>query len=88
MNKAPPSSRGKMVNSFDPAALDSLDGRTRRQVERRAALLGPAYRLFYRTPVEVLRVRGQVVVVGESAHLTAPITGTTTETTNDVGGAE
>jgi 4-aminobutyrate aminotransferase-like enzyme len=50
-----------MVNSFDPAALDGLDARTRRQVERRAALLGPAYRLFYREPVEVIR--------GEGVHL-------------------
>ena len=41
---------------------------------------------LYRTPVEVLRVRGQVVVVGESAHLAAPITGPTTS--NDDGGAE
>ena len=46
---------------------------------------------LFRTPVEVLRVRGQVVVVGESAHLTAPITGTTettgTTTAHDDGGA-
>lgn len=47
-----------MVNSFDPANLGRLDARTRSQIERRAALLGPAYRLFYSQPVEVVRASG------------------------------
>ena len=47
-----------MVNSFDPAKLDRLSDPVRAQVERRARLLGPAYRLFYDNPVEVSHGRG------------------------------
>lgn len=47
--------RGKMVNGFDPSTTDTLDKRTRDFVERRAHLLGPAYRLFYADPVEFVR---------------------------------
>jgi 4-aminobutyrate aminotransferase-like enzyme len=51
-------SRGKMVNSFNPAAANHLDDHTRKLVERRSKLLGPAYRLFYSNPVEVKRGKG------------------------------
>ncbi len=50
--------RGKMVNGFDPAKADALDERTRQFVDRRARLLGPAYRLFYSNPVEFTRAEG------------------------------
>lgn len=50
--------RGKMVNSFDPAAMEGVDPATRGLVARRERLLGPAYRLFYRNPVEVSRGSG------------------------------
>jgi 4-aminobutyrate aminotransferase-like enzyme len=56
MNVSP--KRGKMVNGFDPANADQLDPRTRDIVERRARLLGPAYRLFYADPVEFGRAKG------------------------------
>ena len=56
-NTASPS-RGKMVNSFNPAAANNLDDHTRKLVERRTRLLGPAYRLFYSNPVEVARGQG------------------------------
>lgn len=46
---------------FDPARVDELDPRTADLVRRRAAALGPAYRLFYREPLEFVR--------GEGAHL-------------------
>ncbi len=46
---------------FDPARVDELDARTADLVRRRAAALGPAYRLFYREPLEFVR--------GERAHL-------------------
>jgi len=46
---------------FDPTSLDTLDQRTAELVSRRTAALGPAYRLFYRNPVEFVR--------GERAHL-------------------
>ena len=59
MNVAPVrSKRGKMVNGFDPAKIDQLDRRTRDFVDRRSDLLGPAYRLFYATPVEFVRASG------------------------------
>mgnify|MGYP002634677705 CR=1 FL=1 len=50
--------RGKMVNGFDPSKVDLLDPRTRDFVDRRAQLLGPAYRLFYANPVEFSRASG------------------------------
>jgi 4-aminobutyrate aminotransferase-like enzyme len=50
--------RGKMVNGFDPSKVDLLDPRTRNFVDRRAQLLGPAYRLFYANPVEFSRASG------------------------------
>ncbi len=53
-----PARRGKMVNGFDPSQLDQLNTETRASVERRAALLGPAYRLFYSNPVEISRAKG------------------------------
>src|SRR6185312_777079 len=50
--------RGKMVNGFNPDDLGQLDSTTRSLVERRARLLGPAYRLFYKNPVEISRGEG------------------------------
>ncbi len=47
-----------MNNAFDPAAADALDPRTRDLVERRSRVLGPSYRLFYGTPVQLVRARG------------------------------
>ena len=46
---------------FDPARVDDLPPETADLVRRRIAALGPAYRLFYREPVEFVR--------GERAHL-------------------
>ena len=57
-NKAAQAKRGKMVNGFDPAKTDQLSARTREFVERRARLLGPAYRLFYSDPIEFSRGDG------------------------------
>jgi 4-aminobutyrate aminotransferase-like enzyme len=47
-----------MVNSFDPESAGALDPELRRIIERRASLLGPAYKLFYRHPVQVVRAEG------------------------------
>lgn len=47
-----------MANAFDPAAGGGLSSADRALVERRARLLGPAYRLFYETPVHVVRGEG------------------------------
>ena len=46
---------------FDPAHVGDLPAATADLVRRRIAALGPAYRLFYREPVEFVR--------GEGAHL-------------------
>lgn len=43
---------------FDPARLDAVDARTRALVERRTRVLGPAYRLFYEHPLELVRGQG------------------------------
>ncbi|WP_240722300.1 aspartate aminotransferase family protein [Poseidonocella sp. HB161398] len=47
-----------MVNGFDPAKTAGLEPRIRQAVERRAKLLGPAYRLMYAEPVEIARGEG------------------------------
>ena len=47
-----------MVNGFDMETVDALDPELRQTVERRASLLGPAYKLFYRHPVRVVRAEG------------------------------
>lgn len=49
---------GKMNNAFSPGDAGRLPGRTSELVNRRTDLLGPAYRLFYRTPVHVVRGLG------------------------------
>lgn len=51
-------SRGKMNNSFNPADAVGLDAKTKELIERRSRLLGPAYRLFYKNPVEFVRGSG------------------------------
>jgi 4-aminobutyrate aminotransferase-like enzyme len=58
MKQAPAASRGKMVNAFDPQLLTTLPVEQRDMIEKRQRLLGPAYRLFYRRPVEVARASG------------------------------
>ncbi|WP_405846721.1 aspartate aminotransferase family protein [Streptomyces sp. NBC_01518] len=47
--------RGKMNNAFDPSAAQRLSPASRRMIERRTKLLGPAYRLFYEEPVHFVR---------------------------------
>jgi 4-aminobutyrate aminotransferase-like enzyme len=46
---------------FDPARSGELDPRTRDLVERRQRVLGPAYRLFYEHPLELVRGQGTSV---------------------------
>ena len=43
---------------FDPTRPGELDARTRALVERRARVMGPAYRLFYEHPLELVRGAG------------------------------
>ena len=43
---------------FDPARIDTLDPRTAELVRRRTDALGPAYRLFYEQPVQIVRGAG------------------------------
>jgi len=47
-----------MVNAFDVGTADTLDPELRRIIERRSRLLGPAYKLFYRNPVRIVRAEG------------------------------
>ena len=48
----------KTINAFDPTTLGSLPERQQALIRRREALLGPAYRLFYQDPVELVRGQG------------------------------
>jgi 4-aminobutyrate aminotransferase-like enzyme len=50
-----------MNNAFDPARIDELDPSIRDLTGRRTRLLGPAYRLFYDTPIEVVAGRGALL---------------------------
>jgi 4-aminobutyrate aminotransferase-like enzyme len=47
-----------MVNGFDSSKLLSLPERERKLIERRQALLGPSYRLFYENPLHAVRAEG------------------------------
>ncbi|MEO7016960.1 MAG: aspartate aminotransferase family protein [Leifsonia sp.] len=53
-----------MVNGFDPGRLGELPEHIQKNIRRRDKSLGPSYRLFYDTPVEV--VRGQGVTLYDS----------------------
>ena len=46
---------------FDPATLPSLPADERDLIERRARVMGSAYRLFYREPLQLVRGRGTKV---------------------------
>lgn len=48
-------------NYFDPVRADELDIETRSLVERRARVLGSAYRLFYERPIELVKGKGTTV---------------------------
>jgi 4-aminobutyrate aminotransferase-like enzyme len=43
---------------FDVARIDALEPETRELVRRRLDVLGPAYRLFYEQPVQIVRGQG------------------------------
>ena len=47
-----------MVNGFDMESVGALDPELRQIVNRRASLLGPAYKLFYANPVRIVRGQG------------------------------
>jgi len=47
-----------MVNGFDPARAAELPDQMQKSIRRRDKSLGPGYRLFYDTPVEVVRGQG------------------------------
>lgn len=47
-----------MINAFSQDGADRLSPEERALVERRAQVLGPAYRLFYQRPVHVVRGEG------------------------------
>lgn len=53
--------RGDMPNGFDPRDTAKLEQADAAHVERRRRLLGPAYRLFYRNPVNVVRGQGALL---------------------------
>ena len=47
-----------MVNGFDPNRLGELPDQMQKNIRRRDQSLGPGYRLFYDTPLEVVRGKG------------------------------
>jgi 4-aminobutyrate aminotransferase-like enzyme len=56
-----PKASEPMVNGFDPSRVEQLPPRARKQVGDRERLLGPGYRLFYETPVEIVRGAGTLL---------------------------
>ena len=47
-----------MLNGFDVSRLSSLPERERSLIERRQAMLGPSYRLFYENPLHLVKGEG------------------------------
>ena len=47
-----------MINAYDPASAPELDEEEQRVLARRQRVLGPAYRLFYRHPLHLVRGEG------------------------------
>lgn len=47
-----------MINGFDAESLQHLDPATKAAILKRGRLLGPAYRLFYRKPLDICRGKG------------------------------
>ena len=59
-------------NYLDPSTVDGLDPELASIVRRRARLLGPAYKLFYRNPVRFVRAEGVYMYDAEgNAYLDA-----------------
>jgi 4-aminobutyrate aminotransferase-like enzyme len=54
-----------MNNAFDPAVPSELDAESLALVQRRQRVLGPAYRLFYSRPLEVVRGQGTILYDAE-----------------------
>ncbi|WP_230389750.1 aspartate aminotransferase family protein [Vibrio nitrifigilis] len=52
------SSQGGMINGFNPNQMGNLAAEEKHIIERRQALLGPAYKLFYQEPVHPVRGEG------------------------------
>jgi len=46
------------TNAFDAAASENVSQAAREMIERRRRLLGPAYQLFYKNPVHLVRGKG------------------------------
>ena len=47
-----------MINGFDPNRLNELPDQMQKNIRRRDKSLGPGYRLFYDTPLEIVRGKG------------------------------
>jgi 4-aminobutyrate aminotransferase-like enzyme len=47
-----------MINAFDPSRLREMPVAEREMVARRERLMGPAYRLFYEHPLQIVRGQG------------------------------
>ena len=47
-----------MINGFDPNRLNELPNQMQKNIRRRDKSLGPGYRLFYDTPLEIVRGKG------------------------------
>ncbi|MFJ5695750.1 aspartate aminotransferase family protein [Arthrobacter sp. NPDC093125] len=47
-----------MINGFDPNRLGELPDQMQKNIRRRDQSLGPGYRLFYDTPLEIVRGKG------------------------------
>ncbi|MCK0744204.1 aspartate aminotransferase family protein [Chromohalobacter nigrandesensis] len=56
------------TNAFDASASDSLSVEKRDMIERRRRLLGPAYQLFYKDPLHLVRGDGVWVFDAEGRH--------------------
>lgn len=58
MTPLPKGFRGDMANGFNPQDAADLASEDQAHIARRQKLLGPAYRLFYKSPVQISHAKG------------------------------
>jgi len=58
MTTLPKGFRGDMANGFNPQDAADLASEDQAHIARRQRLLGPGYRLFYKSPVQISRAKG------------------------------
>lgn len=62
------------TNSFRAEHADALDSETRKLTDKRSKVLGESYRLFYRKPVHLVRVKGNICGMRRAINISTSTT--------------